>query len=53
MELEAGKGRRIGMELLTGYITVGTLFTLYGLTTLVVCVEMVAIGKDLVSLRNK
>lgn len=41
------------MELLLGYITVGTMFTLYGLAALVICVEMVAIGKDLASLRNK
>jgi hypothetical protein len=53
MELVAGKRGRIGMELLTGYITVGSLIALYSLTAVVVGVEMVAIGKDLMSLRNK
>jgi len=41
------------MELLTGYITVGSMIALYSLTTLVVCVELVAIGKDLATLRKK
>ena len=41
------------MELLTGYITIGSMVALYGMATMVACVELVAIGKDLIGLRNK
>jgi predicted branched-subunit amino acid permease len=53
MELAAGKGRRTGVEILAGYITVGSIFGLYWMATVVVCVEMIAITKDLGGLRNK
>ena len=41
------------MELLTGYITIGSMVALYGMAAMVVCVELVAIGKDLATLRKK
>jgi hypothetical protein len=41
------------MEILISYITVGTLLGLYWMATVVVCAEMVAIGKDVASFRNK
>ena len=41
------------MEFLISYITVGTLFGLYWMATVVVCAEMVSIARDMGSLLNK
>ena len=41
------------MELLAGYITVGSMVALYGMAVTVCCVEMIAIGKDLANFRKK
>jgi hypothetical protein len=40
------------MDFMMGYITVGTMLALYGMATMVVSIELVSIGKDLVGLRK-